>query len=261
MRLKLTLQTLHKPTFLPFNYQYPLSAAIYKIIKLADEEFATFLHNEGYSNGYKNFKLFTFSDIKTSFKRNGDRMQMDNEHAELIVCFYISEAAENFIKGLFLNQQLQIADRKSKTTFQVIRVAALPGNIGKSPVTVLQPISPLVVGRKNERGIYDFRSPEDEDFAECLLYNWLEKWAVVSKADSNSLQDLKDKIKIKVSFFKYPPQSRLVTIKAGTDAETKIRGFTKFKMEVVAPDELMQLALDAGLGLYNAQGMGCVEVA
>ncbi|MEJ7683839.1 MAG: CRISPR-associated endoribonuclease Cas6 [Segetibacter sp.] len=60
--------------------------------------------------------------------------------------------------------------------------------------------------------------------------------------------------------FPYPPQSRLVTIKAGTNAETKIRGYTKFRLEVIAPDEMIELALGAGLGLYNAQGMGCVEV-
>src|SRR4051794_13075965 len=115
MRLKLTLQTLHHPAFLPFNYQYPLSSAIYKIIRSADKEFATFLHNKGYGEGYKSFKLFTFSDIKTSFIKNGDRMQLQNDHAELLVCFYIPQAAENFIKGLFLNQRLEIADHKSKT--------------------------------------------------------------------------------------------------------------------------------------------------
>ncbi len=63
MRFKLTLQTLQYPAFLPFNYQYPLSSAIYKIIRSADKDFAAFLHNKGYGEGYKSFKLFTFSDI------------------------------------------------------------------------------------------------------------------------------------------------------------------------------------------------------
>lgn len=76
MRFKLTLQTLHKPALLPFNYQYPLSSAIYKIIRSADKDFAAFLYNKGYGEGYKSFKLFTFSDIKTSFIKNGDRMQL-----------------------------------------------------------------------------------------------------------------------------------------------------------------------------------------
>ena len=261
MRLKLTLQTLHSPAFLPFNYQYPLSSAIYKIIQSANEKFATFLHNKGYGTGGKSFKLFTFSDIKTPFTKSGDRMQLQTNEAVLIVCFYVPEAAENFIKGLFLHQQLQIADFKSKTTFQIIQVESLPSDNNNKAVKVLQPISPLVVGRKNERGHYDYRSPQDEDFKECLLHNWIEKWAAVpGNADADASQSLKQKISINVRLFSHPPQSRLITIKGGTDAETKIRGYTKFRLEVTAPDEMVELALSAGLGLYNAQGMGCVEV-
>jgi CRISPR-associated endoribonuclease Cas6 len=67
-------------------------------------------------------------------------------------------------------------------------------------------------------------------------------------------------VSINVRLFSHPPQSRLITIKGGTEAETKIKGYTKFRLEVTAPDEMIELALGAGLGLYNAQGMGCVEV-
>jgi len=272
MRLKLTLQTLHKPAYLPFNYQYPLSAAIYKIIQSADAAFATFLHDTGYGSGHKSFKLFTFSDIKTPFIKNGDRMQLQTDSAELIVCFYIPEAAENFIKGLFLNQQLQIADFKSKTTFHINQVESqrellsdgvmerLSERKSEGLKYLLQPLSPLVTGRKNDRGHYDYRSPQDEDFEDCLLHNWIEKAVATQNADTDTLQNLKQKISVTVRLFAHPPQSRLITIKGGTNAETKIRGYTKFRLEVTAPGEMIELALGAGLGLYNAQGMGCMEV-
>lgn len=47
---------------LPLNYQYEMSAVIYKILSSADTEFATWLHENGFQmdNG-KQFKLFTFS--------------------------------------------------------------------------------------------------------------------------------------------------------------------------------------------------------
>ena len=196
MRFKLILQSLHKPAFLPFNYQYPLSSAIYKIISSADQEFATFLHDRGYGEGHKNFKLFTFSDIKTSFLRDGDQMQLQNDHAELIVCFYIPQAAENFIKGLFIDQQLQIADYKSKATFQITQVESLPVWHNNKPVKVLQPISPLVVGEKNGRGHYDYRSPQDDDFEDCLLHNWIEKWAAAGNANEDVLLNLKQKFQL-----------------------------------------------------------------
>jgi CRISPR-associated endoribonuclease Cas6 len=259
MRLKLTLQALHKPALLPFNYQYPLSAAIYKIIQSADAQFAAFLHDKGYGEGYKSFKLFTFSDIKTSFIKNGDRMQLQTGEAELIVCFYVPAAAENFIKGLFLNQHLEIADFKSKTIFSVNQVESLPGTYSDQwHKKLLQPLSPIVAGQKNSRGHYDYRSPLDDDFADCIIHNWIEKYRAAG-ISTNDPVDIIQNLSVAVKLFPYPPQQRLITIKAGTTAETKVRGYTKFRLEVTAPKEMLELALGAGLGLHNAQGFGCVE--
>lgn len=261
MRFKLVLQTTHRPAFLPFNYQYPLSAAIYKIIQTADAGFASFLHDRGYGSNHKSFKLFTFSDIKTPFQKAGDRMQMLTSEAELILCFYMPQAAENFIKGLFLNQRLEIADHKSKTMFLVQQVESLPYLTEESvnPV-VMHPLSPIVAGKKNARGHYDYRSPEDADFAECLIHNWVEKYAAIYAMENEVAEEIKKAIQLKVKLFPHPPQQRLITIKGGTIEETKIRGYTRFRMEVKAPGELLQVALGAGLGLHNAQGMGCVGV-
>lgn len=256
MHFKLNLQSTQKQSLLPFNYQYPLSAAIYKIIQSADAKFAAFLHNTGYGKGHKSFKLFTFSDLKTPFINNGDRMQLQTGEAELIVCFYMPQAAENFIKGLFINQQLEIADFRSKAIFNIVGVESLHQETQRKATVLLQPLSPIVVGRKNEKGHYDYRSPEDEDFAECLYHNWVEKSAAAGIESKISDKE----IWIEVQLFSYPPQQRLITIKGGTDAETKIRGYTKFRLEVTAPEEMLELALGAGLGLHNAQGMGCVEV-
>ncbi len=256
MRFKLNLQSLQRQALLPFNYQYPLSAAIYKIIQSADAEFASFLHNTGYGQGPKSFKLFTFSDIRTPFVKNADRMQLQTNEAGLIICFYMPDAAENFIKGLFLNQQIEVADSKSKAIFNVAGVESLHDETQSKTTVLLQPLSPLVVGRKNERGHYDFRSPEDEDFAECLYYNLVEK-CIAAGIDEVTLDK---EIWIEVRPFSHPPQQRLITIKGGTTAETKIRGYTKFRLAVTAPGEVLEVAMGAGLGLYNAQGMGCVEI-
>lgn len=94
MKFRLTLSPSELPALLPFNYQYPLSSAIYKTIQHADETYAAFLHNRGYAEGYKNFKLFTFSDLRTPFRMLGDRMQLLKDPAELLL--YVPEAAENF---------------------------------------------------------------------------------------------------------------------------------------------------------------------
>lgn len=257
MRFKLTLRTTTH-ALIPFNYQYPLSAAIYRIIQRADAAFAAFLHNTGYGEGHKSFKLFTFSDLHTPFIPRGDRMQLTSGEAGLTVCFYLPQAAEHFIRGLFMHQQLEIADRASKTVFDIVAVEGLHTPVPATSRVMLQPLSPLVAGRKNERGHYDYRHPQDADFTECLVYNWIEK-AIAARIPVIAGDD-NPEIKIDVLFNDRAPKQRLITIKAGTDAETRIRGYTQFRLAVTASSEMLELALGAGLGLYNAMGCGCVEI-
>jgi CRISPR-associated endoribonuclease Cas6 len=258
MRFILNLTALNIPQQLTLNYQYPLSAAIYKIIERADADYATFLHNQGYNYGAKTFKFFTFSDLRTPFDIKGDRMVLQTNSATLTICFHIPDAAENFIRGLFMDQQLDIADNRSKASFVVQQVTAerLPDNINDT--ALLQPMSPVVVGRKNERGNYDYVSPEDADFERLVINNLVEKYAAATTIDEAELQQLKTAVSAKPVFFKLPPRHRLITIKEGTAAETKVRGYDKFRLRINAPAALIALALDAGIGMHNAMGMGCV---
>lgn len=261
MHLNLHLISNYSSSLLPINYQYPLSAVIYKILARADSEYATFLHEKGYRHegSLKSFKLFSFSDLKTPFKIKGDRLQLLTREAKLQVSFHLPMAAENFIKGLFMNQQLEIADKRSKAVFTVAQVEALPVPLKQEEIQelVLQPLSPIVCGIiEKDRKHYTFLSPEDADFISQLMNNWKEKYKVVYGAVAGET-DFKD-ADMKVLFYKNPPRSRLLTIKAGTDAETKIRGFVNFRLKVRGKREALELLLNSGVGIYNAQGMGCV---
>jgi len=266
MRFDLSLHIVddtHVP-LLPCNYQYPLSSAIYRIIQRADKEFAAFLHDKGYGDGKKQFKLFTFSDIRTPFKIKGDRMLLQGKTATLTICFHMPEAAQNFIKGLFIHQHLEIADKHSKVSFFIEQVEIAPPQLqstdpGSLHIVLLSPLSPIVVGRKNERGNYDYLSPGDQDFTTWLLYSWIEKYKTVYDLSEEKLQKLL-KTRIEVQFLRYPPQQRLIAVKQGTTAETRIRGYTKFHLKVIAALDFLELGLNAGLGLYNAQGTGAVQV-
>lgn len=265
MRLLLHLNAGRAGQTLPFNYQYPLSAAIYGIIERADADYAQFLHNQGYRQGGKSFKLFTFSDLNTPFRPQGDRMLLTTDRARLQVSFYVPQAAESFVRGLFLNRQLEVADRQSRVEFTIEQVETIDEGLAGLHVdeagyahALLEPLSPLVAGRKNERGNYDFLSPEDADFLYWLGHNWLEKWASVSGMDQDAMAKLEESMYLLALPVKKPLQQRVLSIKAGTPAETKIRGYKNFLLEVRAPVALIELALGGGLGLYNAMGCGCV---
>ncbi len=262
MRFLLNINTLSSPATLPVNYQYPVSAAIYKILERADQAYSRFLHDTGYqqTGSLKSFKLFSFSDLRTPFKLKGDRLQLTSDKAELLVSFHLPQAAENFIKGLFMDQQLDIADKKSRASFAISQVSALPSQLTEAAVQeiILHPRSPVICGLKNERGNYDFLSPEHPEFIPMLLHNWKEKY-IVLHGDVEANEVFVD-AGMEVLFYSNPPKSRLITIKADTPAETKIRGFTNFQLKVRGRREALELLMNSGVGVYNAVGMGCVNM-
>lgn len=258
MRFNLILHTISHPAILPVNYQYPLAAAIYKILGRADPAYATFLHEQGYHRlgSLKSFKLFTFSDLRTPFHIAGDRLHLKTNTASLTICFHLPKAAENFIKGLFIEQEIDIADTKNKVTFCVQQVEAVAMPMEENGM-VLQPFSPIVCGRKNDRGNYDFLAPGDPDFIPQLLYNWREKYGALYNDADMGFADAG----MEVRFYKNPPKSRLITIKADTEEATQVRGFVNFQLQVYGKKEALELLLNSGAGVYNSMGMGCIGMA
>lgn len=256
MHFKITLKTIERNSIIPINYQYPLSAALYKIIAKGNEQYADFLHDKGYGRG---FKFFTFSDINCPFDIKGDRLYLKKDELSLHVCFHIPEAMESFIKGLFASESIDIADKKSKASFQVTSVETLPNPlaINKDNEIIskrLYPLSPIISGIPNERGHDDYLAPDDSKFVQNLVYNWRSKiTACYDEPTANGALLIMEIIPKKTRF-----KSRLITIKAGTKEETKIRGWVNFDLQITAEKRFVELLLNAGAGLYNAQGMGCV---
>lgn len=241
---------------IPINNQYPVSSAIYRIMAKGDAEYARFLHEQGYGKG---FKFFTFSALSCPFTVEGDRLRLHKNELSFFVSFHLPEASQHFIKGLFQSERLTIADRKSKAEFQIASVEAMPNPLkdyGENQLASLdlRPLSPVVAGIKNEKGNYDFLEPQDERFAQSLLYNWREK--IRSCYDEGTAREAV--LTAAVSLLKNPPKSRLITIKADTPEQTKIRGWVNFGLNVTAERRFLELLLNCGAGLYNAMGMGCM---
>lgn len=112
MRLKLTFNLSSKSNrTLPINYQYELSAWIYKVLNLGDASFSAWLHNQGYLAKGRQYKLFTFSRLQIAqFKVQQDRLQLLSDSVSLLLSFYTPVSAETFITGLFRQQQFALGD-------------------------------------------------------------------------------------------------------------------------------------------------------
>lgn len=257
MQFRITLYNVN-PTYstIPVNYQYPLSSALYRIIAKGDVEYAKHLHEKGYGKG---FKLFTFSQISCPFKIEGDRMHLQGRELSFVVSFHLPQTMENFVKGLFQMERIDIADRKSCVSFAVKTIESLPNGFLQSPdqeiVNVnLRPLSPISAGLKNDRGIYEFLSPDDASFKESLIFNWRNKIETCyGEAEARSALLLMEIVPMH-----YPFKSRMITIKEGRAEQTKIRGWLNFTLKVTAEKRFVELLVNSGAGIYNAMGCGCL---
>lgn len=258
MNFCLTLQSIEPNPCIPVNYQYPLSAALYRIIAKGNAQYARFLHQTGYGKG---FKFFTFSQINCPFRIIGDRLKIQDYELSFRISFHLPETTENFIKGLFQSECLDIADKKSRARFTVKSIVACPNPLARYPENeivnaTLKPTSQVVAGMPKDDRKYDYLSPGDVRFTESLLYNWRSKIATCYEETTAQRAFLL----METAPVKLPFKSRLITVKAGTPEETKVRGWLNFELRVTAERRFVELLLNAGAGLYNAMGFGGVEV-
>src|SRR5690606_5274841 len=83
MELRLTLSVCGGDT-LPVNYQYPISSWIYRVISEADAGYGDFLHQGGFQQGSRHFKMFTFSQLDARpYRVFGNRMRLLGKEVSL----------------------------------------------------------------------------------------------------------------------------------------------------------------------------------
>ncbi|MFP3861099.1 MAG: CRISPR-associated endoribonuclease Cas6 [Bacteroidales bacterium] len=271
MRFKLILETNtnNNGNLLPLNYQYELSSWIYKTLNYGNQEFADWLHQEGYTNDYKNFKLFTFSNLLIDkYEIKSDRMKINSRENALIVSFYPINSLEYFVTGLFNNQQFTIGDKKTRAAFTIKTVEKLPEPEFKSTME-FKTLSPVLISYKNSENqkYAEYKHPEDDNYSDLLIKNLVEKYNAFYKTEANPFGvPNPERVKpLETDNFDYElktltkPKSRLITIKSGTKQESKLRGYL-YKFQIKAPAELIRLGYYAGFGEKNSLGFGCGEV-
>jgi len=259
MRLRLHIELEHNDRgIIPVNYQYAVSSWIYSRLAVADPEFSSWLHEQGYRDGFRSFKLFTFSNIQIQGKLfDDDRLILAEKNGFLEISFLVEEAMGIFISGLFNDAAFRIGDAKSSAGFVVRSVECLknPDFLETMHYTTL---SPIVVSRFDEtRGQPAYLSPDQPGYGELFFNNLIHKFSVAKGAQNT----IDDNLMPQMGNFRLlsEPHSRLITIKAGQAKESKIRGFM-FDFSLTAPVSLHRTGYFAGFGEKNSMGFGCVRV-
>ena len=256
MRFKITFNRTGKQRMLPMDYQYYLSAWIYKVIGKADREFSEFLHSEGYSDGHRRFKLFNYSPLdfgKPVLWKEKNLFEIKADRLSLKVSFRMSEAAEKFIIGLFNNQEAYIGDQFNGLELTVSQVERLP-DPEISETMLYRAVSPVVVSRLSEGDHYaQYLSPEEPGYCDLLRNHFVTKYGTVPHADP-----LPERFEFNFRLMS-DPRSKLVTMKPYTPQQSKIRGYV-YDFELTAPVEIHHLLLASGMAEKGSMGFGWCEI-
>jgi len=186
-------------------------------------------------------------------------MVIKSPEVYLTLSFLIEQAAEKFITGVFQHQHVGIGDKKSQVDFEVGRIETQPVPVGEE--LLVRTISPIVVSKPivedGKKMKAQFLSPEDEDYKDYFLKNLIRKYESYAHFTGNSIST-DYQADMDWALEKGRVRSSLETIKAGTSAETKVRGFS-YQFRLTAPEPLARIGLLAGFGEKNSLGFGCCE--
>lgn len=259
MELNITFQNLQESR-IPINYQYYISSWLYKVLSAGDEEYATFLHDQGYQvaeNEIKSFKHFCFSFLQfTDWSKDNQFFYVKGPELWLRIRFHIDEALKNFVKGLFQDQMLRIKNGPNSmaifATKSVDLVDTKPGNL---PARI-RAVSPIVISRKQENGKDLYLKPGDDDYESIFIHNLVDK-VRSSHFEWNNSWETED-WNLKILTLPEQIKSKKITIKPDTD-KIEVRGFL-FDFELNAPHEAISVGLESGFGKECGQGFGFTDI-
>lgn len=258
MRYKITLKTTDASTVIPINYQYELSSCILHICKNANATYPRFLQQQKLSTRRKNFQWFSFSNLYVPRREIfADRLQVISPKISFILSFYLDAFAEEFIEDLFLGRQLYLGDKFSQAHFVVDSVEPLPLRMPGNSVS-FKTLSPLLISKTNNRGNVDYLPPEHPEYENLFLQALLGKYVkILQETNQTPEGSVHQRMEFEVNHYK-KIKSRLITVKAHTANEARIRGFM-YEFRLTAPSEIIELGLLTGFGEKNRLGFGACE--
>lgn len=228
-----------KPLDLPIHYNAILQGAIYSSI---NPTIATMLHDQGFPYKNRTFKLFTYSRLigKYILEKNNGRIIFPGG-ASLVISSPVDKVCRA-MADLILRNGLRLGSQEVGIKSVGTEVYTV-----ESDSVDLELLSPVVLYStflKHEGSKYTcYFQPGEREFERQLGGNLQKKYiACYNKMPPD------DEVKVRLL---NRPKQNLVTYK-----NTIIKGYT-CRLNLSGPWELLQIAVDAGIGAKNSQGFGC----
>ncbi len=225
---------------LPLGYHHILQSIVYRNL-MDSPEYSSYLHNEGYENGKRQFKMFTFGPLRGKYLIRDkeisflDKVQFEVRSPEVMMVRTLEDSIRR--RGLFFGERhlasvhTTLADETVERNQIQIRM--------QSPVTVrmTDPIS-----KKTH-----FYYPGEPEFFFMICENFKRKY--------KAYYGVEPKSEIAISPIKVSDRDKYVTryknfMISGWLGEYKLEGERKY----------LDFLYQTGLGEKNAQGFGMFDV-
>lgn len=266
---KAALENGGQGVLIPINYQYALAKEFYKRILEVSPSFASLVRDKGARNGYKGFKLFTFSRLTgegiSLANVNGKKMlRLNCERVYLTVSMVSDTLYEIFGLAHRMDHSLKIG----KTRFECNFWGMPEPRIGRH--LRLKTLSPIVISRKVYRkGALPkkfqevYMGPDDKDYFEYLRSNIEEKFIAWKSARKEPVYAVTERMRRRGTIRSFrvlgKPKPSLTTLREGRRDEVKVRGWS-YEFEMEGDPEILEFAYMAGIGKMNSMGFGCVSI-
>jgi CRISPR-associated endoribonuclease Cas6 len=256
MRIRLNLKQKKDNQIIPINYQYNISSFIYRTMEKSDSFYSQWLHDNGYANGSKKFKFFTFSFLNIPEREiNNNTLIVKSPYISLIVSLPFDESAMHFITGLFSEQTLKIYNEQYQAEFLVKTVEALPDPKFTSQMK-FRARTPLILKSPNtDKHTFTYIGPDHILFPILLKRNLHEKYITKCLTFNKTVQS--EGIEEVKAFGDFKP--KLITIRENRKEETKVKGYL-CSFEITGNPEVIKVGYEAGFGCNNSLGFGFAEV-
>jgi len=264
LRLHLKLKT--KQSYLPINYNYPLSAAIYKLLQFGSQEFAQFLHSVGFKSQNRIYKLFTFS-----LKFNYDRIENNLFHLssdELVVVIsspIIDDFIRNVVIGSLKRGKIELLHKDAQLYLEIEQMSESP-HPNLSSNCNFKLLSPLVLSTKTERDNkltqHFFEYYEDiNEISRVFNNNLINKYEAIYNTNYegeplkfNWLTDyIQKQLKNNKSI------KRLIKIEKPNNPTINIIA-NNIPFSVSGNVDLINVGYEAGFGEKNSMGFGMAQI-
>ncbi len=242
MRLCISLIAKKDSITLPIHYNRLVQGMIYANIS---SELAAFLHDRGYMDGNRSFKLFTYSRLLGKYVLDQKQKKITFPQGATL---YVSSPIKEFctsLMGSMLQRPIQLGSLELETP--QIKVEKLQVNAESITVNTLSPIVIYSTLNKPDGSTYThYFQPGEQQFSNQLAKNLRKKYLSYYRQEAPQ-----GNITVQVL---NRPQQNITKYK-----QTIIKGYS-CKLKLNGPRELLQLAIDAGVGAKNSQGFGCLTL-